>query len=178
MKKRKDILVAGVGNIFHGDDAFGVRVARELQERTLPEGVHVLELGIRSYDLAFAILDGYEIVILVDAAARGREPGTLYLIDLREESPDWTLADGHSMSVTAVLALVRSLGGFGGAIFLVGCEPGTLVSLDMALSPAVEESVPAAIAMIERLVGDLTCSETLSGISAGDPAEPNHDNRG
>ena len=88
----KKILVAGIGNIFFGDDAFGCEVATQLARRPLPEGVRVTDFGIRSYDLAYAIMDDYDAVILVDATAQGAEPGTIYLIapDIkkRDELPE------------------------------------------------------------------------------------------
>ena len=77
----KRILVAGIGNIFFGDDAFGCEVAKELAQRPLPEGVRVIDFGIRSYDLAYAIMDDYDATILVDASPRGSPPGTVYLIE-------------------------------------------------------------------------------------------------
>ncbi len=75
------ILVAGIGNIFLGDDAFGVEVARRLSGRELPRGVRVTDFGIRGYDLAYALLDGYETTILIDACPRGEPAGTLYVIE-------------------------------------------------------------------------------------------------
>ncbi|MEO5717173.1 MAG: hydrogenase maturation protease, partial [Chthoniobacterales bacterium] len=77
----RKILVAGIGNIFFGDDAFGCEVASQLARRPLPEGVRVTDFGIKSYDLAYAIMDDYDAVILVDATSQGAEPGTLYLIE-------------------------------------------------------------------------------------------------
>ena len=77
----KRILIAGVGNIFHGDDAFGVEVIRALSTRPLPEQVVVEDFGIRSYDLAYALTDSYDAVILVDAMPRGRPPGTVSLVE-------------------------------------------------------------------------------------------------
>ena len=78
---KKGILIAGIGNIFHGDDAFGVEVAQRLSQKQLPAGVTVIDFGIRGFDLAFALLDGYETYILVDVVQRGQPPGTLYLIE-------------------------------------------------------------------------------------------------
>jgi hypothetical protein len=72
-----NILIACIGNIFLGDDAFGVEVARRLANQALPEGVRVIDFGIRSYDLAYALMDDWEFVILVDAAPRGGLPGTV-----------------------------------------------------------------------------------------------------
>ncbi|HEY5768956.1 MAG TPA: hydrogenase maturation protease [Terrimicrobium sp.] len=147
------ILVAGIGNIFLGDDAFGVEVIRELMLRPVPEEVCVKDFGIRGYDLAYAIMDGYEATILVDAAPRGQPPGTLYLIepDLeRIEGPG--NVDAHSMNPMAVLQLIHALGGRPGKLYLVGCEPGVLETDEICLSPNVRAAVPQAVKMIESLV--------------------------
>src|SRR6202030_732892 len=79
MKER--ILIAGIGNIFLGDDAFGVEVVRRLAARKLPDAIRVVDFGIRGFDLAYALMEGYEITILVDATPRGGQPGTLYTIE-------------------------------------------------------------------------------------------------
>src|SRR6476661_2103049 len=105
------ILIAGIGNIFLGDDAFGVEVAQRLTQRSWPTGVRVEDFGIRGFDLAYAILDGYDVTILVDATPRGGDPGTLYLIE-----PDLNMAGGvgiepHGMDPVKVLQLVKTLGG-------------------------------------------------------------------
>ncbi|MCU1275050.1 MAG: hydrogenase maturation protease, partial [Bryobacterales bacterium] len=138
------ILVAGIGNIFLGDDAFGVEVVRRLSERSLPDGVRVVDFGIRGYDLVYAFLDGYDVTILVDATQRGGEPGTLYTIepDLESlnEEPDQQL-DAHGMNPLAVLRLVREMGGQFRRVILIGCEPGWLGAEDeggMGLSEPVE----------------------------------------
>ena len=152
-----NILVAGIGNIFLGDDAFGSEVARELMRRPLPEGVKVDDFGIRSYDLAYALMDGCD-AILVDVVPRGEPPGTLYLI-----KPDLThldggnIPDGHSMNPVLVLQMVQSLGGKMGRLYLVGCEPLALDSEDgqLGLSECVQAAVPRAIEMIESLLEDL-----------------------
>src|SRR5580700_11778187 len=92
------ILVAGIGNVFLGDDAFGVEVVRELTRSELPEGVNAVDFGIRGYDLAYAIMDGYAATILVDTTARGNPPGTLYLIELDQEkiaNVEASIPDGH-----------------------------------------------------------------------------------
>ncbi|MEP6809174.1 MAG: hydrogenase maturation protease, partial [Chthoniobacterales bacterium] len=104
----KRILVAGIGNIFFGDDAFGCEVAQQLARRQLPEGVFVKDFGIRSYDLAYAIMEKYDATILVDATARGSEPGTIYLIEpdlkMLDELPDEAV-NAHSMNPVRVLQL-------------------------------------------------------------------------
>ena len=152
----RQILIAGIGNIFSGDDAFGVEVVRELLLHPLPESVCVKDFGIRSYDLAYAIMDGYATTILVDATPRGQAPGTLYLIE-----PDVAClgvqrsVDAHSLDPVGVLGLVRTLGGHLGKLYLVGCEPEVLESDEIGLSPSVRAAVPQAVKMIESLVGRL-----------------------
>ncbi|MFI0720608.1 hydrogenase maturation protease [Streptomyces sp. NPDC021224] len=153
-------LVAGVGNIFLGDDAFGVETVRRLPRAGLPAGVEVLDAGVRGVDLAYRLLDGYDTFVLVDATARGGAPGTLYVLDAGEcgtdAHPDAVL-DGHRMTPDAVLALLGTLcAGTGGApprrVVVVGCEPAD-VEEGMGLSPAVEAAVPAAVGLVRGLVG-------------------------
>jgi hydrogenase maturation protease len=151
------ILIAGIGNIFFGDDAFGVEVVCRLGERPWPEGVVVKDFGIRGLDLAYALMDGWDRVILIDAAPRGDPPGTLYLLELDEAGIDGTadLVDTHGMNPMKVLSLVKSLGGPVPSIRLVGCEPATLGSEEEPapeLSAPVAAAVGAAIVMIEALV--------------------------
>ncbi|MQA76737.1 MAG: hydrogenase maturation protease, partial [Solirubrobacterales bacterium] len=80
-RERPRILVAGVGNVFCGDDGFGVAVAEHLAAATLPAGVELSDYGIRGIHLAYQLLDGYDLLVLVDAVQRGGEPGTVYLIE-------------------------------------------------------------------------------------------------
>lgn len=160
MNANDRILVAGIGNIFFGDDAFGVEVIRELTRSPLPAGVDAVDFGIRSYDLAYAILDGYEATILVDITARGEPPGTLYLIELDQEkigNLEATVPDGHSLDPVAVLRLVQSLGGQISRLYLVACEPAVLETEDgrIGLSEPVQAAVPEAVRMIQRLVEKL-----------------------
>jgi hydrogenase maturation protease len=147
------ILVAGIGNIFLGDDAFGVEVIRELTLRPVPGAVCVKDFGIRGYDLAYAIMDGYETTILVDAAPRGQAAGTLYLIEPDLEAiGEPGNVDAHSMNPMAVLQLIQALGGRTGKLYLVGCEPGVLETDEIGLSPSVRAAVPQAVQMIDSLV--------------------------
>src|SRR3984893_283283 len=118
------ILVAGIGNIFLGDDAFGVEVARRLSGRELPQGVRVTDFGIRGYDLAYALLDGYDTTILVDACPQGQPAGTLYVIEPDLENlggPEEGAVEAHSMNPLNVLRLAQSMGGRLKRILLVGC---------------------------------------------------------
>lgn len=157
----KRIVIAGIGNIFLGDDGFGVKVVEELLRRSQPAGVSVVDFGIRSYDLAFALAAGYDAIILVDAAARGETPGTVSLIQpdiSRARELDGEAVNAHSLNVAAVLQMAQSLGGRIGKVYLVGCEPSNLTESDtgdFVLSPPVEAAVPAAIQMVGSLVSEL-----------------------
>ena len=153
----KRILIAGIGNIFFGDDAFGCEVASQLRRKPLPEGVRVIDFGIRSYDLAYAIMNGYDATILVDATPQGSAPGTIYLIEpdlKRLDDMPHEAVNAHSMNPVRVLQLVRSLGGKPGWLRVVGCEPAVLEAEEgaMGLSEKVQAAVAPAIEMIETLI--------------------------
>jgi hydrogenase maturation protease len=147
------ILIAGIGNIFLGDDAFGVEVVRQLANRQMPSDVRVVDFGIRGIDLAYALLDPYERIILVDAVPRGGQPGTLYLIEPLTENvgPMQT----HEMTPAKVLASAKAMGAALTNVILIGCEPesfGTDDEPQVNLSRAVAAAVPEAVAMIETMV--------------------------
>jgi hydrogenase maturation protease len=150
------ILVAGIGNIFLGDDGFGVEVVRRLRQREVPDHVRVVDFGIRGMDLAYALMDGYDLTILVDAAPRGGLAGTVYLVELDVNSATDAIEspDGHGMDPVRVLNLVRTMGGSCKRLVLVGCEPACLEFGDtQALSPEVESGIDAAIALIDEMTG-------------------------
>ncbi len=153
------ILIACIGNIFHGDDAFGVEVARGLAERKLPDEAVAVDYGIRGFDLAFALMDGYEVTIFVDATQRGEKPGTLYVIepDLKEfenQTPQSAVIDSHGMNPMRVLSMAHSMGADFKRLLVVGCEPETLGGEEgkMGLSDSVQAAVPEAVKLIESLV--------------------------
>jgi hydrogenase maturation protease len=148
-------LVAGIGNVFLGDDGFGVEVARRLAREPL-DGVEVADFGIRGIHLAYELADGrYDHAILVDACPRGGEPGTLYTIapDLEAAGSGPQAADPHSLTPDAVLTLVRQIGWPPARIVIVGCEPETLEP-KMGLSPPVEAAVDRAVALVRELVAE------------------------
>lgn len=161
------ILVAGVGNIFLGDDGFGVEVARRLTESELPEGVEVGDFGIRGIHLAYELSD-YDTTILVDASPRGGSPGTLYALELEEGEPQ-TVIDAHGMTPDAVLDLVGVVGGEAGRVLLVGCEPAD-VSPGMELSPAVTEAIEPAVRLVRELIEEELRDQT--GQAAQTPVRP------
>jgi hydrogenase maturation protease len=155
------ILIAGVGNIFLGDDAFGVEVARSLATRQLPQSVSVKDFGIRGFDLAYTLLDPWKAVILVDALRRGEAPGTLYLLEpnvegLGRSASAETEMNPHSMDPVRVLNLAASMGTICAKVLVVGCEPndfGEELEGRMGLSPPVQAVVGEAVQMVEKLVG-------------------------
>jgi hydrogenase maturation protease len=161
------ILIACIGNIFLGDDAFGLEVFQRLVDRTQPAGVRVVDFGIRGLDLTYALLEEWDIVILVDAAPRGHAPGTLYLIEppqvqsdssLNDPMPGNPLIDAHGMDPVKVLRAVGMMGGSLKRLLVVGCEPMPLNSdeeMQMELSPPVAAAVPEAVEMIESLIAKL-----------------------
>ena len=116
------VLVAGIGNVFLGDDGFGVALADRLARRELPPGVEVVDYGIRGMDLAYALQDGYDAAILLDAVPRGEPPGTLFVIE-PELGDDQIGFEAHGMDPVRVLATARAMGGLPARTLIVGCEP-------------------------------------------------------
>jgi hydrogenase maturation protease len=155
------VLVAGVGNIFLGDDGFGVEVARRLGETELPDGVQVGDYGTSGMHLAYDLADhGYETTILVDAAPRGEPPGTLTVLEVRPEdraelatAGGPQLLNGHGMQPEVVLGVLDMLGAEPGRILVVACEPLS-AEPGMSLSAPVEAAVGEAVALVTRLVAD------------------------
>ena len=158
----KRILVAGIGNVFLGDDGFGVAVAQELAKKPQPHGVDVVDFGIRGVDLTFRLMDGYDAAILVDTAQRGGSPGSLYVIEPSEPDavePQTILSNAHAVHPARALALVKALGGKLSALRLVACEPKSIAEdepdLTVGLSAEVAAAVMPAVDLVERIVDEL-----------------------
>jgi hydrogenase maturation protease len=161
------ILIAGIGNIFLGDDAFGCEVAQQMLRHPQPEGVRVVDFGIRGLDLAYCLQEEFTAVILVDAVPRGDVPGTVYLIEpdlssLQTSAGQYEMIDGHTMNPEKVLRLAASMRPMGGATFgkvlLVGCEPTPFdseIDMQMELSEPVRAGVDEAIRLIESVVSEI-----------------------
>ncbi|MFC9324318.1 hydrogenase maturation protease [Kitasatospora sp. NPDC057015] len=193
------VLVAGVGNIFLGDDGFGVETVRLLAARPLPPDVDVVDFGVRGVHLAYQLLDGYRALVLVDATARGGVPGTVYLIEAAAPGsvePQSPVLDGHRMGPDAVLALLDTLSaGTGGAppgrVLVVGCEPQSLEE-GIGLSEPVAAAVPQAVEVVLQVLregtgspaeqpgaeagggggnGSRAAAEPVAALSAGDREE-------
>jgi hydrogenase maturation protease len=158
---RKRVLVAGVGNIFLGDDGFGVEVVRRLAEREMPEGVEVKDFGIRGMDLAYTLQEDYEAVVFIDAVPRGEEPGTVYLIEPEIEDDGEVSLDTHGMDPVRVIKLSRALGAEPTRTLVVGCEPRVVLSGEdyddmlMELSEPVQAAVGEAVKLVESLVEEI-----------------------
>ena len=147
------ILVAGVGNVFLRDDAFGVEVIRLLAERPQPPGVQIRDYGIRGVHLVYELLDGCDLFVLVDAAQRGCAPGTVTVLEVEPEhlpSPNGVM-DAHGLAPDQVFAMLAALGGRPGRSLVVACEPAD-VSAGMGLSDQVQEALPAAVRAVEEIL--------------------------
>lgn len=164
------VLVAGIGNIFLGDDGFGVEVVSRLAGADLGPGVTVADYGIRGLHLAYAMLDGnHDATILVDAVPRGGAPGTVYLIEADTTDLDQNPVDAHGMHPVAVLGLLRQLGGEPGRVLVVGCEPER-VDEGIGLSAPVAAGVAEAVRLVRTLTADLAGTAEVS--AATSPARP------
>jgi hydrogenase maturation protease len=154
----KSILIAGIGNIFLGDDGFGVEVANRLANQSFPSGVRVADFGIRGFDLAYALMEGYESTILVDACPGEGQPGTLFVVepDLKELNSGGTQPgiEPHAMNPVNVLHMAARMGGQLKRVLVLGCVPETLGPEEgqMGLSGPVAAAVDEAIKLIESLV--------------------------
>lgn len=154
------ILVAGIGNVFLGDDGFGVALADRIARHELPAGVEVRDFGIRGMDLAFAMQDGYDAVVLLDASPRGMSPGTLYVIEAEDEHGVPATPDAHGMDPMAVLALVRAFGGVPPRTYVVACEPQTRMTpededLTVQLSEPVRAALDPAVELVKSLLQEI-----------------------
>jgi hydrogenase maturation protease len=162
----KKILIAGIGNIFLADDAFGVEVANRLAAHTFPPGVRVADFGIRGFDLAYALMEGYETTILVDTYPGEGQPGDLFVLepdlnDLSSPSEQNGFVEPHAMDPINVLRMAASMGGELKRILLVGCIPATLgpeegqMGLSGPVAAAVDEAVKLVASLVTRvLAGD------------------------
>jgi hydrogenase maturation protease len=156
----KQILIAGVGNMWLGDDAFGGEVAKELAAIGLPEGVSVIDFGSGGLDLAYEVMRGYDALILVDVAQQGGAAGTLYVIEVAEQEIDGEIEDGqvlnpHAMDPRTMLRFVKYVGGWPGRVFVVACEPEALDDVRIGLSDAVRTSVASAAELVLETVREL-----------------------
>ena len=158
------ILVGCIGNIFLGDDGFGVEVARRLSERELPESVELADFGIRGLDLVYALQEDYGAIILVDAMPRGEEPGTVYLIEPEIEAGGRVELETHSMDPVKAIRSARAMGAEPVRTLVVGCEPGVVLEgqsyedVLVELSQPVQAAVEEAVELVESLIMEMSAN--------------------
>jgi hydrogenase maturation protease len=161
------VLVAGVGNIFLGDDGFGSDVARRLRTEPLPDAVRVVDYGIRGMHLAYDLLEGYDALVLVDALPGGKEPGELTVLEVGPDDLGEGEFDAHGMNPVAVLASLSALGGELPRTFVVGCEPLD-VGDGMGLTAPVDRAVEAAVPLVRRLVTEVLATPSADSAARQD----------
>jgi hydrogenase maturation protease len=161
------ILIAGIGNVFLGDDGFGVAVANTLAGEDIAPGVEVEEFGIRGMDLAYALTRDLDAAIVIDAAPRGEPPGTLSVIEPGGDEGEPAL-ETHGMDPLKVLGVARALGPLPNRVLIVACEPQEVLTGEegevvMELSAPVGAAVQAAVELVRSL------AEELMKPTQGDP---------
>lgn len=153
------ILVAGVGNTWMRDDAFGSEVVKGLLATDLPQGVTVLDFGTGGLDLAYELMRGYNALILVDVSRQGGDPGTLYVMDPDPEEVkvigDGEVVNPHGMDPQTVLRFVKTIGGWPGRVVVIACEPAVLEEHGLGMSPEVEGAVARGVKLVQDTLEEL-----------------------
>src|SRR4029079_4023851 len=157
-----------IGNAFLQDDGFGGEVVRRLRQRTPREGVTLGHLGTGGLDLAYEVMRGYDALVLVDVSRQGGEPGTLYVMEAREEDvaadiEDGAMVDPHGMAPATVLRLLRAVGGWPGRVLVIACEPASVEDVGMGLTPEVAAAVDRAVALVAETVAELQRDAAYAG---------------
>jgi hydrogenase maturation protease len=147
------VLVAGIGNLFLSDDGFGSEVARRLAGGPLPDGVKVVDYGIRGMHLAYDLLDGYDALVVVDALPGEGAPGDLSVLEVRPDDLGHGELDAHGMAPVAVLASLGQLGGALPPTYVVGCHPAD-VSEGMGLTAPVQAAIGPAVALVHEVLAE------------------------
>ncbi len=165
-ERQPRILIAGVGNAWLRDDGFGGEVARRLERCPLPEGVAVMDAGTGGLDLAYEVMRGYDALVMLDVSRQGGEPGTLYVMEVQEESVGGKIDDGevinpHGMDPQTVLRFVRSIGAWPGRVVVIACEPADVGQLGFGLSPDVGSAVERAVEVALETAAELSANAAL-----------------
>src|SRR5262249_56992658 len=128
------------------------------EREDLPEGTRVTDYGIRGMHLAYDLAEGWDTTILVDAASRGGEPGTVYVIEPERQPPPAggvagsMLLDAHGMQPDVVLGMAGVLGAEAGRVLVVGCEPASVaegIGLSEPVAAAVDEAGRGGVELVE-----------------------------
>jgi hydrogenase maturation protease len=159
------ILVAAVGNLWLGDDGFAGEVAKGLRARDVPDDIAVADFGTGGLDLAYEVMRGYAALVLVDVSRQGSEPGTLYVMEVDEESIDGSIEDGaqidpHGMDPETVLRFVKATGGWPGKVVVIACEPEQVEEVGIGLSAPVAAAVGPAVDLVLETVEELRCTSS------------------
>ncbi len=169
MSRERDIpiLVAGVGNAWMKDDAFGGEVVKRLGQRELPPGVTVLDFGTGGLDLAYEVMRGYGALILIDVSRQGGDAGTLYVMDPDPEEikpiDDGEAVNPHGMDPLTTLRFVKTVGGWPGKVTIVACEPAAVEEMGLGLSPQVEAAIEGAVELVLETVNELRAGASYEG---------------
>ena len=164
--RARRILVAGVGNAWLRDDGFGSAVARQLEQRQMPEDVAVMDAGTGGLDLAYEVMRGYDALLLLDVSRQGGEPGTLYVMEPDEESVQGSIEDGevinpHGMDPQTMLRFVKSAGAWPGRVMVIACEPGDVEEMGWGLSAEVQDAVQRAVEVVVETIEELRADAAL-----------------
>jgi hydrogenase maturation protease len=159
------ILVAAVGNLWLGDDGFAGEVAKRLRAREPADDVAVADFGTGGLDLAYEVMRGYEALVLVDVSRQGGEPGTLYVMDVDQESIEAGIEDGaqidpHGMDPETVLRFVRATGGWPGQVVVIACEPEQVEEVGIGLTPSVAAAVDDAVDLVAQTIEEVRCTSS------------------
>lgn len=165
-QRQPRILVAGVGNAWLRDDGFGGVLARRLEQQQLPEGVAVMDAGTGGLDLAYEVMRGYDALVILDVSRQGGEPGTLYVMEVPEDSVAGRIDDGeainpHGMDPQTALRFVRSIGAWPGRVIVIACEPAEMQEPGFGLSADVRSAVERAVELVLETIDELRSGATL-----------------
>ena len=158
------IMIAGMGNVLCGDDAFGIRVVQALaQSGRVPAGVHVYEAGSAGFPFVQELMSGFDALIVIDAVARDAAPGTLFVLEPSEAKPQeldparvhQQMVDAHYADPAKVLLLARALKICPPQVFIVGCQPESVAEACESMTPTVERAVPLAVTQVLSLLATL-----------------------
>ncbi len=172
---KPSVLVACVGNVLRGDDGFGVAVAGRLSEiGALPDGTHLIETGTGGLAIVYELMNGYDVLIVVDAVDLDRKPGSVSVIEPCVPEPDEIAVEErqalfsnlHLAEPSRVFVLSRAAGVLPRQVYLVGCQPEVVDDVVEALSPSVE----AAVAVAVTTVADLAAKVCLTSARSKAPA--------
>ncbi|HLY71530.1 MAG TPA: hydrogenase maturation protease [Puia sp.] len=158
--RKKRVMIAGVGNLFMKDDAFGVEVVKKMMQKEFPEGVEIKDFGTGGLKLAYDLMKGYDGLILLDASKRGGSPGTLYVIEPDEKEFQSSLEEGdtidpHGGDPLTVLRFVKAFGSWPAKVMIVACEPASTDEFEMGLSDSVKASVDKAIEFVNEIINGI-----------------------